>query len=1189
MIVTGARPGFTEDQRAAIDAGVGSLIVTANAGSGKTSILVERFVQAVVRDGIEVDAILAITFTEKAAGHLRERIRARFIELGEVRRAQEVADAHISTIHGFCAAALRAQALSAGIDPSFAILDDVRSQRLTGEAFDAALERVLAIQGDAALDVLADYQVPAMRRAIDDLHARLRSRGHAAPELPPAPAVEDVEGLRSELAAAGRAAAAKLGKGRLELKSVGDALAALERCHDLLARADPEDPLLAGLDSVVLANGGVPELEDEECAGYRRALKAYRQALVNRRAGPVYGVVAALLCAFTDRYAELKRTRGWLDFDDLELCFGELLRSRPGVADRYARRFALVMVDEFQDVNAQQLAIVDAIARDNLFLVGDELQSIYAFRHADVQLFRTRRAELRRVGAARSLQTNFRSHEQILDALNAGIGKRLGPDFLPLLAGRAVDPDGAAPLVEVLVTEQRAWEDRGPDAPDLGEAPPGARRWRLAEARLLAQHVHELVQGTRYCYRDVVVLLRATGDMGVFERALEDQGVPTYLVGGRGYWRHPQVRDLVAWLAVLANPQDTLALYGVLASPLVGCSSDGLVVLAAAAERMGATAWSTLREAVAPGSSDGLLDRLDGSDRAALTTFVRRAVHERSHMAQLPIDELIERAVTETGYDLAVLAMPGGQRRMANVRKLMRLAREHEPEEGRDLRAFLSLVDQLADDWWGAPSEGEAPVQSESEGPVEASALDAVRIMTIHRSKGLEFPVVYVADLGRAPPSVGDVIALGEDGRVGVRLRTAEGGGDDAFDYRDLVDERKQRDFDEEQRLFYVAMTRAQERLVLSGSIRRMDKWPELKPGCPPLSWIAPALVPEIAERLSAESPVLLDECRLEYRGRAVAVGCRLNIPATIGAVLAERSLAPLPTPEVEQPAENLPPAPAAPPPAPPTALVGRLSYSALAEYARCGYRFYLQRALGLPTREPSGGPGHDVAAPALLRGTVVHELLERLDLATPATPSLAEVRALAASHGGGLDDETASEVIALVEAFARSALRARLAAAAEVRREAAFAFSLPAGEAQPLLITGVVDAMTTTGADALVVDYKSDRLSGQAPAEIVARAYGTQRLVYALAALRAGAEHVEVVHCFLERPDEPVVAQFSRGDAPALETALAALAAGVVDECFEVSGRPNRELCTGCPGRGTLCSWPLEATLADPPGELSR
>jgi ATP-dependent exoDNAse (exonuclease V) beta subunit len=303
--------------------------------------------------------------------------------------------------------------------------------------------------------------------------------------------------------------------------------------------------------------------------------------------------------------------------------------------------------------------------------------------------------------------------------------------------------------------------------------------------------------------------------------------------------------------------------------------------------------------------------------------------------------------------------------------------------------------------------------------------------------------------------------------------------------------------------------------------------------------------------------------------------------------VLACGSPAPVPTAPAQAGVEA-PPAPE-PPPAPRTAaLVDHVSYSALEDYRRCGYRFYLQRALRLPARElPGAAPPRAGAAgegpPALLRGTVVHELLERLDFAAPAAIAPAEVQALATAHGGALTGADAEEIVALVQRFAASALCARLAAAGDPRREAPFAFPLEIPAAEPPLVTGVVDAMARTGDLALIIDYKSDRVGDVALEPLVERAYGTQRLIYALAALRAGAAAVEVVHCFLERPGEPITARFERSQTPALEHELAALVRGIRDERFEVSAAPNRELCVGCPGRGTLCTWDVEATLRDP------
>jgi RecB family exonuclease len=232
------------------------------------------------------------------------------------------------------------------------------------------------------------------------------------------------------------------------------------------------------------------------------------------------------------------------------------------------------------------------------------------------------------------------------------------------------------------------------------------------------------------------------------------------------------------------------------------------------------------------------------------------------------------------------------------------------------------------------------------------------------------------------------------------------------------------------------------------------------------------------------------------------------------------------------------------------------LSYSALAAYEHCGYRFYLERVLGL---EPVAG--RVAGAGALERGILVHELLEQLDLRRPRLPE-------------GLPEDVAD----LVEGFTRSELFERLGTATDVRREEGFAFLLESGA----LVTGAMDLVARErDGTVLVIDYKTDRLDGEEPAEVVARAYRTQQLVYALAALRSGATTVDVIHVFLERPERPVTARFT--DQSALEQELGALAAGVLAGQFPVSETPGVDICNGCPGEGGLCSWPLEVTRRDP------
>jgi len=278
---------------------------------------------------------------------------------------------------------------------------------------------------------------------------------------------------------------------------------------------------------------------------------------------------------------------------------------------------------------------------------------------------------------------------------------------------------------------------------------------------------------------------------------------------------------------------------------------------------------------------------------------------------------------------------------------------------------------------------------------------------------------------------------------------------------------------------------------------------------------------------------------------------------------------------------------------------VSRLSYSGLESYKRCGYRFYLERALKLRGGEDPDVE-HDRAAaarglaeqtteaapaglPALVRGSLVHQLLEELDFASPVTPSSERVGELIAAQGRPVRDPDVDDLKAMVTSFADSPLRERIAAARRVQTELAFAFPLePDGAGgRSLLINGIVDVYAAESDRLLIVDYKSDRLEGRDPAELTAEAYETQRIVYALAALRSGADRVEVAYCFLEAPEQPVSAVFGAADAAELEHRLLELAAGVVGARFEPTDHPHRELCAGCPGKAALCTWGPERTSA--------
>jgi hypothetical protein len=284
---------------------------------------------------------------------------------------------------------------------------------------------------------------------------------------------------------------------------------------------------------------------------------------------------------------------------------------------------------------------------------------------------------------------------------------------------------------------------------------------------------------------------------------------------------------------------------------------------------------------------------------------------------------------------------------------------------------------------------------------------------------------------------------------------------------------------------------------------------------------------------------------------------------------------------------------PLATPPQAPVPPVAEISYSSLEEHRRCGYRYYLERVLGVAPVQWSGGggdaggsEGHGGALSGAERGVIVHELLERLDFRRPAGT---DHDAVSAAAGFKLARDEAARIVALVEGFAASETCARLGRATSVRSEQGFAFLLEGGGAAgSILFRGFFDAIAQErGGATLVVDYKTDQLDGSEPEDVVQRSYIAQRLIYALAALRAGARTVEVVHAFLERANEPAVASYGRVEVPDLEDALRRLTADMVEGRFPVSAEPHRSLCHGCPAEGGLCSWPLSATRRESLGQL--
>jgi ATP-dependent helicase/nuclease subunit A len=1180
----------TPEQAAAIKVSGRDVLLEAGAGTGKTGVMVDRYCRLVCDTGVSPDTILAFTFTDKAAAELRQRIRAelaRRAEAGSERAAEllsGIGGAWVTTIHGFCNRILAAHPVAAGIDPGFRILDTPEAARAAREAFDDALQDFLAADGPnseatagesarrpgySREELVAAFEVEGLRELVTGVHAELHSRGEARPRLPEPPPCDPAAALDAA------------------------ALAAAE-CLEELKETDPKREVLEQALARLRAPGPPPDLDElralrttsraKPVAPYREAIEAAISRCAEAgEGGEAYAHLAALLELFSERFEQAKARRTGIDFEDLQILAARLLE-RAEVGESYRGRFSHLLVDEFQDTNRLQLRLIEALRgpRSELIVVGDELQSIYGFRHADLDVFRQQRRliEQRADAELMELSGNFRSRPELIAAINLFGAVLIGEAYRPLRVGTPApdeSPPGAGPPVELLLTGRDGWDE---EVIELEPAIDGRTPLNcLAEARFLAQRLRELADaGTPR--GEMVLLLRAFTHLDAYEDSLERAGLRPYVVGGRGYWSQQQVADVCALLATIANPLDDQALFGALASPACGVAPDTLWLLRAAAGRR-RHVWPALERAAGAGEAElaepERIEQVLESELALLRDFAARIVSLRERGPRLSLAALIEAATVETGYDLAVLMRAAGEARFANVRKLMRLAAEFESREGRDLRGLLDFL------------AARAETNTEAQAATAAEGHDGVRIMTVHNAKGLEFGVVAVPDLSRGllagarPPQ----LVLGRElpPRVGMQLRRLGSAAINLYEYGELLEESRRRDAEEGLRLFHVAATRARRRLVLSGVIKP-EAGRETKPSTPVVERLVEAL--GIARDADADVAVVPPKARpgLDAAFAASEIAVRVNLPsperaAELTAVrrdaAAERPLGAGPPPLLDRRPPIVPSRP--------------LSYTAISAYEECPYRFYMERVLGLGPRmrdlsgislqnahpgeggAPEGSPSAREERSA--RGAAVHALLEWSQGNGWAEPSKELAQRHAAAAGLDLGDGEAGSLLAPVREWLGSQLLREQIAAEATRVRAEVPILLGVGET---VLRGSIDLLVERdGAAPLVVDYKTDRLGGDQP-ETRAAKYGTQRAIYALAAAEAlGASEVEVAYVFLERPESPVL---TRLDAEAMAAGRERLATAI-DRIgrgeFPVAPESERDwaLCRGCPALGRLCSGP--------------
>jgi ATP-dependent exoDNAse (exonuclease V) beta subunit len=695
----------------------------------------------------------------------------------------------------------------------------------------------------------------------------------------------------------------------------------------------------------------------------------------------------------------------------------------------------------------------------------------------------------------------------------------------------------------------------------------------LAEARFVAARLRELVD-SGVERSSMVVLLRAFTHVDAYEDSLERAGLRPCVIGGHGYWSQQQVADVCALLATLANPLDDQALFGALASPACGVGPDTLWLLRAAAGKE-RHIWPTVEQVAGQAEAGPIeadwLSHIPEAEAALLRRFAQTVEALRKRALAMPLADLIDAAITATGYDLAVLMLPSGEARFANVRKLMRLAAEFEQREGRDLRGLLDFLASRAE------SDSDAQAATALEGH------DGVRVMTIHSAKGLEFDVVAVPRLSRTllSGSQSRLVSIGyKDGelRAGLQLRRLGAPTLNLFGHRALREEVQAREAEEELRLFHVAATRARERLVLSGIVKpKAGKGTQ--PGTSVIERIVEAFELDRESDCSISVPPPLSREGLDAEFEPSEIPVFVNRPSReqAAALRARRGDQGLgleigegPAPLVRQPKPMVPSRP--------------LSYTALAAYEDCAYRFYLERVLGLQRERQDGvegsGSGREERT---ARGSVVHELLEWSHANGWADPDEELATRLAVAErldptAEGLIDE----LLGLARGWLGSDLLQELLSDDSARMGAEVPILLGVGGN---ILRGSIDLLVEReGRPPLVVDYKTDRLGGESPADHASR-YATQCAIYALAVAEARkASQVDVVYVFLETPNEPAEYSYNLTDLDAERLRLEEKIEQIGSGGFPPAPPAQRSwsLCNGCPALKRMCSGPEQKVGPD-------
>jgi ATP-dependent exoDNAse (exonuclease V) beta subunit len=1136
------------------------LFVAAGAGSGKTEVVMQRFVEALSTNFAEVDQILTITFTDKAAGEMIDRARRLLKKRNMLAERRRIEQARISTIHGFCSSLIRSHALALGLDPNFTVADESQSRLLKEESFKSCLERLILKRGEPFVEIMFNCDPNrdgSLFKTIDSLYESLRCRGQARPEcLIPAIDVEGaVKNLQDSIAEAHGAMEAAGSKAPSITRS-------LEGLDLALQQNDRRQTVRLILQNKPSTNCKAKDALEIVIA----ARKAYLDALHLN----VVELLQELLTLFADEYARNKRRAGLLDFEDLQLEAYRLLNEHESIRKAVAESFKLIVVDEFQDTNQLQCEIINKIARDNICFVGDENQSIYRFRNADVDLFRKKYREAAAAGNARTLPQNFRCQAEILafvDHLFNRDGMLASDRYLQLEA--AADPDEYEEdfRVEIILV----------DGNSHGREKAGVPVTRPAEAELIAGRLSELYDsGVGHEPGKTAILLRKKADAEIYRNALERAGIRNYLSIGRDFYQKLELGDAMSLLRLLVNPLDDVALLGVLRSPMVGIADDTLVMLREIAGR-------GTRESSPPPlwpvvNNPGMLKKLPDGHRELLECFGLEFEKLRHRSRRQSLEATIRSVIDYHNYAAMSAAGSGGKQAYANLLKLQDMAVDFETAWGRDLAALVEFVEQQRRT---EAEEGDAPTEEEDGG--------AVRILTIHTAKGLEFPLVVWANMGAEMKHRGQVFMCSEDGRIGLDYKHLGKKDRHLYSYDEIDEAEKERGLEEEKRIGYVAMTRAKRHLILCGTTN-IDKEAEGSTCGRPIDWVKQLLdVHSGNSRLASFIDTSGKTARMQVdalKGCPVLLTVCTDPDGLLEDIKNEAVGFAVESTEALNPdISNKPPAAIYVPPA--------ISPTALDTYSACPRRYYLDNVLHVADLFETGGSWKTAAIGGALSpadmGTLVHSVLET-DLPVPgmqsATPEFLDER-VSQIFGSDVkltksDHELAAALIGRLQTLPVASDLFCAAEAGELQRE--LSFTTLVGQT---ILRGQIDALCPIPGDGgnsgcgdtagtLVVDYKTGAPGKGRTKAAAAKTYRLQMVSYALAASRMHPGPVKVVLAYLGG-EEPVeyTQEFTAADTPALEAELQA----VIDDMAEGTFLPLDEFdeyqcgsCAGGPNGARLC-----------------